>query len=90
MADELVAERSGIAAQKEFAVKIIDAGIHPSPRTPDELRSYVPEPWRSKQWSNKVFNAIGSPIYEAPNKAQRLDSYASDGGDRQSRSGWLL
>jgi len=80
MADELVAERSGVAAQKEVAVKIIDADIHPSPRTPDELRGYVPEPWRSQQWSDEVFNAIGSPIYEAPNKAQRLDSYAGNGG----------
>lgn len=65
---------------KEVAVNIVDTDIHPAPSSPEVLRSYVPEPWRSRQWSDMVFDAVGSPIYEAPNKAQRRDSYSPAGG----------
>lgn len=61
-------------------VRIVDTDVHPAPRTPEELRSYVPDPWRDLEWSNQVFDAVGSPIYEAPNKAQRRDSYSPAGG----------
>ena len=64
----------------QIPVKIVDVDVHPAPGTPQELRDYVPDPWRNLNWSNEVFNAVGSPIYEAPNKAQRLDSYAPAGG----------
>ncbi len=66
--------------QARVAVKVVDVDVHPAPRTPEELRSYVPEPWRDLEWSNEVFNAVGSPIYEAPNKAQRRDAYSPTGG----------
>lgn len=61
-------------------VRIVDTDVHPAPRSPDELRSYVPAAWRDREWSNQVFDAVGSPIYEAPNKAQRRDSYSPAGG----------
>ncbi len=68
------------AERQMIEVSIVDIDVHPSPRSPDELRSYVPDPWRTTNWSNEVFNAIGSPVYEAPNKAQRRDSYSPVGG----------
>lgn len=77
MADTLLVERGD--AQAEVEVRIVDTDVHPVPRHPDELRAYVPEPWRSRRWSDQVFDAIGSPLYEAPNKAQRLDSWSPDG-----------
>ncbi len=67
-------------AGQRIDVQIVDTDVHPTPRTPEELRAFVPAPWRDRQWSNEVFNAVGSPIYEAPNKAQRRDSYSPEGG----------
>lgn len=75
-ATELAPTDSG----QRVTVKVVDTDIHPTPRTPEELRAYVPDPWRDRHWSNEVFNAVGSPIYEAPNKAQRRDSYSPEGG----------
>lgn len=72
--------RDAQAADAQVAVKIVDVDVHPAPQSPEELRGYVPEPWRDQEWSNEVFNAVGSPIYEAPNKAQRRDAYSPAGG----------
>jgi len=69
-----------VTAPREVAVRVVDADVHPSPKSPEELRAYLPEPWRSRAWSDQVFNAIGSPIYMAPNNAQRRDAYAPAGG----------
>jgi predicted TIM-barrel fold metal-dependent hydrolase len=63
-----------------LAVRVVDADVHPSPKSPEELRAYLPEPWRSRSWSDQVFSAIGSPIYMAPNNAQRRDAYGPEGG----------
>lgn len=78
MSDAQILERP--KGDKLVDVKIVDTDVHPSPSSPEILRSYVPEPWRDKSWSDEVFNAIGSPVYEAPNKAQRRDSYSPVGG----------
>lgn len=74
--------------ESAIAVRVVDADVHPSPRTPEELRGYLPEPWRSRPWSDQVFNAIGSPIYMAPNMAQRRDAYGPDGGPPASDPGF--
>lgn len=69
-------------------VKIVDTDVHPSPQSGEELRSYVPEPWRSRQWPSQVFDAVESPIYVAPGKAQRRDSYPPSGGPPCSDPGF--
>jgi predicted TIM-barrel fold metal-dependent hydrolase len=69
-----------MTAPAEVPVRVVDADVHPAPRSPDELRAYVPEPWRSRSWAEQIFDAVGSPVYEAPNKAQRRDAYPPGGG----------
>jgi predicted TIM-barrel fold metal-dependent hydrolase len=65
------------------AVTVVDADVHPVPRSSDELRDYMPEPWRSQEWPMRLVDGTGMntvALYTAPNKAQRLDSYAPSGG----------
>lgn len=61
-------------------VNIVDADVHASPQSAEELWEYVPEPWRSRSWPAQVFDAVESPIYVAPGKAQRRDAYPPSGG----------
>src|SRR6266508_2300385 len=53
---------------------IIDCDVHPSPRSLDEIRSYLPMPWRDR-YSGGGRGFFGNPIHGA-----RLDSRAPDGG----------
>ncbi len=64
----------------EVRVKVIDADVHPAPRSFAELRERVPEPWRSRNWPDQVFDAVETPTYVAPGKAQRRDAYPPGGG----------
>lgn len=66
--------------KQRVLVRVIDTDVHPAPRERAELIDYLPERWRHQNAFNQVFNAVGSPIYEAPNKAQRLDAYPPGGG----------
>lgn len=61
-------------------VQIVDTDVHPAPRSAAELREYMPEPWRSRNWPPQVLDAVDTPIYVAPGKAQRRDAYAPTGG----------
>lgn len=61
-------------------VRIVDTDVHPAPRSFAELRERVPEPWRSRNWSDQVFDAVETPTYVAPGKAQRRDAHPPSGG----------
>lgn len=69
-------------------VTVVDADVHPAPRSFEELREYVPEPWRSRKWPNQVFDAVEAPVYLAPNKSQRRDAWGPDGGPPCSDPGF--
>jgi len=66
--------------QTEVRVNVVDADVHPAPRSFAELRERVPEPWRSRNWPDQVFDAVETPTYVAPDKAQRRDAYPPGGG----------
>lgn len=61
-------------------VTVVDVDVHPAPRVFSELRDYLPPAWRDRQFPDGVFDAIESPLYVAPNKAQRYDSVSPAGG----------
>jgi predicted TIM-barrel fold metal-dependent hydrolase len=77
MAQSLHEVQSG---QTEVRVNIVDTDVHPAPRSFAELRERVPEPWRSRNWSDQVFDAVETPTYVAPGKAQRRDAHPPSGG----------
>jgi uncharacterized protein len=77
MARSLRQIEDGIATVR---VKIVDTDVHPAPRSFAELRERVPEPWRSRNWSDQVFDAVETPTYVAPGKAQRRDAHPPSGG----------
>jgi len=66
--------------QATVRVRIVDTDVHPAPRSFAELRERVPEPWRSRNWSDQVFDAVETPTYVAPGKAQRRDAHPPSGG----------
>ncbi|MBI2322238.1 MAG: amidohydrolase, partial [Chloroflexi bacterium] len=64
-----MAQTVGIAEARtpaEVAVEIVDIDVHPAPRSNDEVRAYIPEPWRSRPWPEQVFAPVPSPIYVSP------------------------
>ncbi len=65
---------------REVDVKIVDTDVHPATRSLTELRQYLPEPWRSRRFSDRMLDAVEAPIYLAPGKAQRRDAYPPGGG----------
>jgi predicted TIM-barrel fold metal-dependent hydrolase len=66
--------------ETRVAVQVVDSDVHPAPRSFAELRERVPEPWRSRNWPDQVFDAVETPTYVAPGKAQRRDAYPPQGG----------
>jgi predicted TIM-barrel fold metal-dependent hydrolase len=77
MAQIPVVERSGAT---EVAVQVVDVDVHPALRSAAELREYLPPAWRDRALPERVWDAVESPLYVAPNKAQRADSYPPGGG----------
>ncbi|MBI3966074.1 MAG: amidohydrolase [Chloroflexi bacterium] len=64
----------------EVAVNIVDVDVHPAPRTAAELKGYLPREWQRQEIPERVFDPVESPLYVAPNKAQRSDAQGPDGG----------
>jgi predicted TIM-barrel fold metal-dependent hydrolase len=54
---------------------IIDCDVHPHPKSPEEIRKYLPLPWRNRL---SMTNTRG--VYMNPIHVHRLDSYTPDGG----------
>jgi hypothetical protein len=53
---------------------IIDCDVHPSPRSTDEIRAYMPMPWRDR------YSGGGRGFFSNPVHGARLDSKPPDGG----------
>lgn len=53
---------------------IIDCDVHPVPRNPEELRSYLPEPWKDR------YRGSSRGFFLNPIQTMRLDSTPPDGG----------
>ncbi|MBI4505033.1 MAG: amidohydrolase [Chloroflexi bacterium] len=68
----------------EVEVSVVDVDVHPAPRSNDELRLYLPEPWRSRDWPPAVLgraaSLIAGPLYFPPGTSQRADAYPPSGG----------
>ncbi|MBI4504641.1 MAG: amidohydrolase [Chloroflexi bacterium] len=70
-------------APAEVAVAVVDADVHPAPRSAAELGAYLPEPWRSQEWPKRLFSGGSGDtlaLYTAPGKAQRGDAHPPGGG----------
>ncbi len=63
---------------------MIDADVHVYPRSAEELRQYVAEPWRSRNWGQMT----GRGAYNAPG-GNRLDSVPPGGGPAGSDPDFL-
>jgi predicted TIM-barrel fold metal-dependent hydrolase len=54
---------------------IIDCDVHPYPRNIDQIKAYMPEPWRSRFNGNEKRGFYDNPIH-----VNRLDAFTPDGG----------
>lgn len=62
---------------------IVDVDVHPVPRSPDEIRSCMPMPWRDRyQGERRSF--FNNPVH-----GSRLDSVPPGGGPKGSDPGFL-
>jgi uncharacterized protein len=74
------------AGPRTVSVKLVDADIHPAPRSFAELREFVPEPYRSQGWLDRTGNeswiAQGSPmpLVYMPEHGARGDAIPTRGG----------
>ncbi|MBI3964753.1 MAG: amidohydrolase [Chloroflexi bacterium] len=50
----------------EVAVRLVDCDVHPVPRSYAELREYLPEPWRSRRFPERLFAGDKSTPYVTP------------------------
>ena len=62
---------------------IIDCDVHPSPRSTDEIRAYLPMPWRDR------YTGGGRGFFSNPVHGARLDSKPPDGGPAGSDPDFL-
>lgn len=60
---------------------LVDADVHPYPRSFDELREYVAEPWRSGHWLDHMAVTRQASIYVSPGvqAGMRADALPEDG-----------
>src|SRR5215210_749928 len=64
-------------------VGIIDCDVHPMPRNVDEIKSYLPMPWRDR------YSAGGRGFFGNPVHGARLDSVPPGGGPTGSDPDFL-
>ncbi len=57
----------------ELPVRLIDCDVHPYLKRQDDLRAYMPEPWRRKRFPNR------REVFLPPGDGRRLDSFPADG-----------
>jgi predicted TIM-barrel fold metal-dependent hydrolase len=59
------------------AVEIVDADVHPLPRGPEELREYLPDPWR--QVPAQLISSYPLVLYLPPTQPLRRDAIGPNG-----------
>ena len=62
---------------------IIDCDVHPIPQSTDEIRSYMPMPWRDR------YSSGGRGFFNNPVHGMRLDSKPPNGGPTGSDPDFL-
>jgi hypothetical protein len=62
---------------------IVDCDVHPLPRNADEIRAYMPMPWRDR------YRGGGRGFFDNPIHGVRLDSRPPDGGQPASNPDFL-
>jgi predicted TIM-barrel fold metal-dependent hydrolase len=62
---------------------IIDCDVHPLPRSADDIRAYMPMPWRDR------YRGGGRGFFDNPVHGVRLDSRPPDGGQPASNPAFL-
>ncbi|MQA63264.1 MAG: amidohydrolase family protein [Actinophytocola sp.] len=67
-------ERGRVPRPGEVPVTVVDCDVHPYPESPEMLREYLPEPWRSANIPTR------RDIYLSPNQGQRRDARPDTGG----------
>jgi predicted TIM-barrel fold metal-dependent hydrolase len=60
--------------RKKNKAGLIDCDVHVYPKSADELRKYMPQPWRDR------YRPLTRGFYEMPSHGNRLDSIPPDGG----------
>ena len=59
-------------------VRIVDADVHPLPRSPEELREHLPKAWRSV--TSQLLGSYSLVLYLPPAQPLRGDAVGPDGG----------
>lgn len=62
---------------------IVDADVHPVPRSAEEIRGYMPMPWRDRYQGER------RSFYNNPVHGSRLDAVPPDGGPKGSDPGFV-
>lgn len=79
----MVAATEGTASGLQARTGIVDCDVHAYPRTNDEIRAYLPMPWRDR------FGGGGRGFYGNPVHGSRLDSNPPAGGPAGSDPDFL-
>jgi predicted TIM-barrel fold metal-dependent hydrolase len=58
-------------------VEIVDADVHPLPRSPEELREYLPDAWR--RVPSQLISSYPLVLYLPPSQPLRLDAVGPNG-----------
>ncbi len=70
----MVMTESRVSTESKGRVGIVDCDVHPSPRSNDEIKSYMPMPRRDR------FKGGGRGFFGNPVHGSRLDGVPPDGG----------
>ncbi len=70
----MIETKQRLADSHHVRVGIVDCDVHPSPRSVDEIKQYLPMPWRDR-YSGGGRGFFGNPVHGA-----RLDSKPPTGG----------
>ncbi len=79
----MVMTEARVSTQRQGRVGLVDCDVHVFPRNNDELKSYMPMPWRDR------FKGGGRGFYGNPVHGSRLDSVPPDGGPAGSDPDFL-
>jgi predicted TIM-barrel fold metal-dependent hydrolase len=72
-----------VSTESKGRIGIVDCDVHPSPPSNDEIKSYMPMPWRDR------FKGGGRGFFGNPVHGARLDGVPPDGGPTGSDPDFL-
>lgn len=77
MTTELEPRAQEKGALEPTAIEVVDADVHPLPRSAAELREYLPDPWRSVP--EQLISSYHLVLYLPPSQPLRRDAIGPDG-----------